>query len=456
MRKQQMEGSKPDGQKPPRWHLFKGLSERLENRRENLINEAMEQGNAAKVLRLINKVSDDSGKRAAKWLEERGNFDHKTAKTLYKRAVGHGDFYIPLFVNAFSKVCDKEKKGLWKTLSRDVENVLQALLHRDSVEENAANLIMLHVKVGKDNLLNYDSTVKTLKELVFEGKTRDIKTRLFAVDMLLENGFGDAEFLNSVFRSKNDNELKVGTLELLYDCEFIGDALIEGNTDERKMVLDWMLAGTPDSYGFDEKICRGLVECIKNKKNTQNEKITSQYAKNVFSRHKHLGEFLERMLGERTYPEEIAAVISAIFDRMNLSGIKTIERTNLINCIVSLLASKNKKRRELTKMGIKKVVEEDDERAKKITRNIIKYASLMLDMADIKQNVKAAEALISLSFLPEARKVIRDRVVIEFNELANDKNLGEEQRKIALVTLKKLSCTNNNARQVVPPMIDES
>jgi hypothetical protein len=354
------------------------------------------------------------------------NSDTMAARRLYKVAKQDAG-KIREFMEAFSTLSKPEKKKLYKMMDGNYEHCVRMLRNCDMIESETENVIRIVVESGGPEYTEeVRSTIgKELGELVFEGTTRNIKTRKFAFDMIIENDLNATEFAKKVLETKNDIEMKNHALQTVLDMKISDNEIIE----IIKALDSAMTAGFP----LNDNIVDKLVELAKSF-DEKPECIIS-----VLAKLRDTDEIVKKILQGRAHEKEAKLAGSVILKQMKMAveeGAQSYKEAN--STLAFLLSNKSIRTRELVALGLEEHIRERNVFADRTARAVITLADALLADADFDTNIDGAEILYSLRFMGEAKRRIRDIAIPDLNDMANDETYDEGKRGRALVMLKKL------------------
>ncbi len=317
------------------------------------------------------------------------NSESAAAKKLYKKA-REDSAYLKQFLAEFPKLQGKDREKLYRMIDDDFEHCTRMFKNCDMIEPEAKNVIRIFIESSdeKDRGRIRNGVYETMKEIVFSGNGsgRPMASRKFALEIMVENDLKGKETCEGVFRLKNDTELKNHALDCIFESEnFSGDEkenLIKGFTGDLDYAVERILDGKP---------------------------------------HEKEGELAFYVVLERMKNPD-----GGVFEDANAT-------------LGLLLCDESAVKRELVAMAIEKQIKGGDNAGHNAAVATIILARTMIADSDFDTNLDGAEMLYSLRFLPEARKMIRDDAIPDFNDMANDSRLSMEKRKAATAMLKKLT-----------------
>ncbi len=355
------------------------------------------------------------------------NSELRTAKKLYETAKYDGDKIVS-FIEALSKLSNGEKRGLYKKMDGDYEYCIRMLQNCDIIEDEARNVIriMIESTEPKDVQEIKESIGKGLKELVFEGNGngRPVATRKFALEMILENRLNEIDVCKGVFRMKNDVELKNHALQMVLDSEI--------SKKEKVEIFEALDSTIPKRYPSDGDIEEKLAEFAKSLDGKPGCIIS------VLAKLTDTDRVARKILEGRAHEDDAKLAVSVILKRMNAAdGLDEYKETSVT--LAMLLCDKSMKTRELVAMGLEEHIKDGNEFANRVAKAMVATTDSLLADPDFDTNIDAGEILYSLRFFNKAKKKIRDVAIPDFNDMVNDENrYDEEKRKKALAMLKKL------------------
>ncbi len=362
--------------------------------------------------------------------------DFKAAKRLYSASKYDAD-RIGLFIEVLGELGPKDRKKLYKMMEDDYESCMRMLKSCDIIEKETRNIIgiMVESEGPEDEICGRIS--EELKELVFEGKTRSIKTRKLAFDMLFENALDIVEVSKGILRSKNDIEMKYHALPAALGLD-VSQKEMEG-------IIETFDSGMSDRYPLNEDVIEKLIEIAK----SFGEKPDCVVS--VLSKMMNTESIVRKILSGRAHEDEAKLAVSVILKRMKKASELGVEEYNKEAgaTFVYLLSRESVKVRELTATGLELHIQEGNEFAKNVAESLVILADVFLSRPDFDMNIDAAEILYSLRFLQDAKNKIRSVALADLNDMANDKTYDKEKRRRAMEMLKKLGSVRYNKRPEV-------
>jgi|GEM_PF-4806456 len=315
------------------------------------------------------------------------NSELRMARKLYVKAK-EDESSVGQFLAEFSKLQKEDRDRLYGLIDDDFEHCTRMLRNCDIIEPEAKNVIRIFMESsgGEEKERIRKGVHEIMKEVVFSGNGRAMASRKFALEIIMENDLKDKETYEGVFRLKNDTELK-------------------------NHALDCVLESKKLSVEEKETLVRGFTGDL-------------DYA-------------VERILDGKPHEKEGELVFSLVLEKMRNPDGGVFEDANAT--LGLLLCDESAVKRELVAMAIEKQIKEGDNAARNAAVATVMLARTMIADSDFETNIDGGNVLHSLRFLPEARKIIRDDAVPDFNDMANDGSLSMEKRKAATAMLKKLT-----------------
>ncbi|NYZ77159.1 hypothetical protein H0O02_02480 [Candidatus Micrarchaeota archaeon] len=523
------------------WGRFKDrLSGYMEKNREKRLVAAMEKGNAARVLKLFEKISGENKGKAASWLVGEARFDFETTERIYGKAKEKDEFYTGLFVKAYTELDEKEKGWMWHEMSLELESMLGLARRCDVIDSALKNTARIYAAIGKvDMEVNHTKCWDAFVDIAYGKNGNSLATRMFALDALQASDYGYDKFWESIIACNGNGEnhelarhgikllLKPDTkgseelllkkidkvaerlVELSYSkdgdlnkkrmMEFIAGTLADGSEEQRLALLDALNESKKLGKGLmnpgmeaavakllrsgDDAFVGGAVHFL-HRMQWCPESVKKDLI-SLIGKRMETERIVKLLMHGRIHADEAEMIISAIFQKMKeRKDVSAYARLYIF--VQSLLTGENKKAGELTKIGMKRLVEKNDEFAKQMAKNMLLNAEQMLNVdepgacsegvkllnvleftgktegikkvvekrlkerieamfesPEIEENVNAADILIVLSPVVDAKMIIAKIAIPELRDMAEDEGMSKENLMSiegALHRLEKVMC----------------
>ena len=481
----------------------------LRNNREKRLEKAMQKGNAARVVRLMEKVGGKAMGRSIEWLGNEAEFNYKIAKKLYNKAKEKDKYHIAIFKEAYLKLSEEGKNKMWKHMGKELDRMLKFTENTDILDDELKNTAKIYVEIGKvDEKADHTPCWKNLADLACGRSGTLLEKRMFALDALQESGYRDEEFwagmiacngngdghklakyaIELLLRKdsegseelflKNINMAAERLVEVHYSNErkfnrerlirFFSDVLMNG-TDEQKKILLKELGTSKKLHGKlkNNEIGDAVDKLLESGDGEMVYLATKllyriQWCPDVVK--ENLFRLLERgspeskrivniLMKGRIRKDDAERIVSAILKRIEIEDENgSIDSYMLLQ---KLLENKDERTKTFTQLGMKKLLRKDDELAESVVEHLLSDSEKLLKSNVVDVCVQGMKLLNSLEFTGRTEKVktiisdgLEERIEKMFD--ADDVNMNLNAVWI-LVTLSSLEKTRKVVEEVAVP-----
>ncbi len=482
-----------------RWKKFKDIIHNakcyLQKRRENVIKKAMEHGNTGKVLRLLNRINDESKKDCIDYLEkENTKYSYSDCKRIYVMAKQEGGAYPDLVVKVYKKLNENEKSKFLSIINKEIEEKLRYLKWSGIVDESFKTVMKIYGEIGNsDESTNLTKYWDILRDIVYGGSKNSLSVRMFALDVLYASNYGSIEFWKSVVAvngNGDQHELAKYGLKLLLRKETEGSeqfflenldgvakklvevsCMPELGREEKKRLLSF-IASTLCNGSDEQKLAllgalnssKKLHAGLRDSKMVEAIlKILNRYNKTYLDEFSRLEEGLKAAKKKReNVKEELFFSIDEFISKVEKELDKYRLTEELVLAALLFLSRIQWCPEELKNrlFDLLKIGSENDKIVKRIAK-ALRYSKIsnseineiplkkmitaLLDSAYIDDNIAAGEILIMLQGSEEAKRLIREAAIPELKDLIDDEKLDKKKKENIINILEQLKKMNATA-----------